>query len=118
MNNSDLIKIGQVQSVDAATNMIKVLHADTDGLVSRSLPIMRPKPLPEVGDTVLVVYLSNGNSYGICIGGYYQSANAPDENIIECLLLPDGACIKYNTVTKILTIDAEHVVINGTEVGI
>lgn len=116
MADKDLIRVGKVISVNKEKNTVKVRHGDTR-TTSRELPIIKPKPRPEIGDKVLVVYLSNGDSYGICLGDYYKSSDSTEENIINCLLLPDGASIKYDTDTKTLHLTADHVVVNGTEVG-
>ncbi len=105
------IEIGEVNSVNWPAKTVKVLHADANGSVSTDLPIMRPKPKPEIGDPVLCVYLSNGEAYGICLGEHYEDENIPADNgqFIECLILPDGASIQYDTVNKKLILNAQTV---------
>ena len=113
---SDLIQIGEINSINYEERTVKVLHSDSDNSISTDLPLMRPKLIPEIGDTVLCVYLSNGAEYGICIGEFYQDENTPSDQgeSIECMVLPDGAYIKYDKTTKTLILSAEHVVIDQT----
>ena len=112
-----LVQIGNINSINVAKRTVKVLHQDAGKSVSTDLPLMRPKLRPEVGDPVLCVYLSNGAAYGICPGEFYQNGNVPDNTgeIIECAVLPDGAYINYDTTTKTLILNAEHVVINDKD---
>lgn len=111
------VQVGEVYSVDPSGKTVKVLHTDASGSVSTELPIMRPKPRPDVGDPVAVVYLSNGAAYGICLGTYYDDDNPPPENgrIIEVAVLPDGASIQYDTVNKVLILNAENVTVQATD---
>lgn len=105
------VQIGEVNSVDWPAKTVKVLHLDANGSVSTDLPIMRPKPKPEIGDPVLCVYLSNGSAFGICLGEFYEEDNKPSEDgIIEIAVLPDGGFINYNTNTQTLILSAPHVV--------
>lgn len=109
MSNNDIsVQIGEINSVNWPARTVKVLHQDASGSVSTDLPIMRPKPKPEIGDPVLCVYLSNGAAYGICLGEFYQKENTPADNgqFIECMVLPDGANIQYDTVNKRLILNA------------
>jgi phage baseplate assembly protein gpV len=113
----NLIQIGEINSVNYAARTVKVLHSDAGNSVSTDLPLMRPKLRPEVGDSVACIYLSNGAAYGICLSGFYQDENTPADNgeIIEIAVLPDGASIQYDTTTKTLILNAEHVVINNKD---
>jgi len=113
----DLVQIGEINSINYAERTVTVLHSAADDSVSTDLPLRRPKLRPEIGDSVLCVYLSNGAAYGICLGEFYQDENTPADNgeIIECMVLPDGASINYDTITKTLILNAKHVVINGKD---
>jgi phage baseplate assembly protein gpV len=112
-----MIRIGQVEAVNTSKNTVSVRHNDTE-TVSKNLPLMCPKLRPEVGDTVLTVFLSNGPAYGICLGGFYQESNVPSSGALEGMVLPDGASITYDPATKTLALTAAHVVVNGKEVGV
>ena len=107
------IQIGEIQSINGPARTVKVLHEDANGSVSTDLPLRRPKLLPEPGDPVVCVYLSNGSAYGICLDQYYQAENTPADNgqFIECMILPDGASIQYDTVNKKLILNAQTVAI-------
>ncbi len=112
MGNMDIsVQIGSVNSVNSVERTVKVLHEDANGSISTDLPIMRPKPKPEIGDPILCVYLSNGAAYGICLGEYYQDENTPADNgqFIECMVLPDGSSIQYDTINKKLILNARNI---------
>ena len=112
MANTDIsVQIGEIQSVNGTARTVKVLHSDANGSVSTDLPLKRPKLRPDIGDPVLCVYLSNGAAYGICLGEYYVDDNTPADNgqFIECMVLPDGASIQYDTVNKKIILNAQNV---------
>lgn len=112
-----LVQIGQVQSVDYAAGTVRVLHPDAgiNGSVSTDLPIIRPKR-PEVGDSVICVYLSNGQAFGICLGAIYQRQTPPPESgqIIEAFALPGGASLRYDTANNRFILVAENVDVEAT----
>lgn len=110
-SNDISVQIGEVNSVNWPSKTVKVLHEDANGSMSTDLPIMRPKPKPEIGDPALCVYLSNGAAYGICLGEFYQEENIPADNgqFIECMVLPDGSSIQYDTENKKLILNAQNI---------
>jgi phage baseplate assembly protein V len=117
MRLPDLIQIGEVSSVDYKAGTVKVLMSDVTDTVTTDLPVLNHEYLmPNIGDTVLCVFLTNGPSYGICLGGYFQDETPPTVwgKGMYYKALPDGAFIKYDTDTKTLTLSAEHVVIEQT----
>jgi phage baseplate assembly protein gpV len=115
-NNDISVQIGEINSVNYPARTVKVLHQDANGSISTDLPLMRPKLNPEAGDPVLCVYLSNGASYGVALGGFYQLENTPDDDgqFIEVAILPDGGIIQYDTINKKLIINANDVDITAT----
>ena len=58
------IRIGKVSSIDYENGMIRVLYTDRDGAVTKTLPVVTfndEYKMPQVGQYVLVVHLSNGS---------------------------------------------------------
>ena len=108
---------GTIHSVNLADKTVRVKHRDVNGSVSTNLPLLRPKPQPEEGDAALVLYLSNGAAFGVCVGVPYQKEDEKSADVIDIAILPDGAAIQYNTATKTLILTATHVTVNGQEVG-
>ncbi|WP_052087643.1 hypothetical protein [Paenibacillus wynnii] len=69
-----MLRTGIVSTVNESTRSVRVTFPDKDDLVSGELPVIGPTmiglnivELPEVGETVLVVYPDN-SSDGFCIG--------------------------------------------------
>jgi hypothetical protein len=72
--------------------------------------------MPNVGDTVVCLFLTNNPARGFCLGTPNQSPTVTGAGIFYKDFFGE-AFIKYDSNAKTLTISAEHVVINGTEVG-
>lgn len=65
----DVVRVGKVSSINGT--MIRVTYPDRTDTVTDELPLLtngvyRP---PIVGETVVVVHMSNGTTGGICLGG-------------------------------------------------
>lgn len=75
-----LIRIGRVSSINAATGMVSVTYPDLDDSATASFPVFSftdEYKMPQVGQSVLVLHLSNGQSAGIVLGRYWNETNAP-----------------------------------------
>lgn len=77
------IRIGKVSSIDYENGMIRVLYTDRDGAVTKTLPVVTfndEYKMPQVGQYVLVVHLSNGSEAGYILGTYWNTANVPSKS--------------------------------------
>lgn len=76
----DIIRMGKVSAVDYADGMVSVVYHDKDDSVTRPIPMLSDEyHMPEVGDMVLVVHLSNGTEAGVVLGRPWNSKNRPAE---------------------------------------
>lgn len=76
------IRIGKVSSIDYAAGMVRVVYHDKDDSVTRPLPLLSDEyRMPEVGDQVLVVHLSNGTEAGIVLGRPWSRQNVPTDGM-------------------------------------
>lgn len=74
------IRIGKVSSIDYKNGMIRATYIDMDDDVTDDFPVFSMTGeylMPEVGDEVLVLHLSNGSSAGIVMGRYWNEDNQP-----------------------------------------
>ena len=75
-----LIRLGKVSSVDYANGMISVTYPDMDGATTDSFPMFSltdEYKMPGIGQEVLVLHLSNGQSAGVVMGKYWNKGNTP-----------------------------------------
>lgn len=76
------IRIGRISSINAAKGFVRVTYPDMDNSVTSEIPLFNMNgeyKMPKVGSNCLVVHLSNGQSAGICLGGYWSDADKPPE---------------------------------------
>lgn len=68
----NMVRIGEVSSVDEKTQTARIKFADKKDFVSGALKVIsQGSPwLPSVGDFVVCLYLPNGESDGFIIGGF------------------------------------------------
>ncbi|WP_238649765.1 phage baseplate assembly protein V [Paenibacillus piscarius] len=116
-----MIKIGVVSTVDPVTASVRVAFVDQENMVSAPLPVIaaggwaRGVALPEPGETVLCVYLDNGQSAGFCLGTYYTAdEHPPGSDNQRGTWFEDGSYVYYDRAAKTLQIKAAGGVrING-----
>ena len=82
------IRLGKVSSVDPAAGMVRVVYHEKDNAVTRSIPILSPVfsglySLPEVGDQVLVLHLSNGSEAGVVMAPPAVMFKVPSQWIVR-----------------------------------
>lgn len=78
-----IIRVGRVSSVDASAGMVSVTYPDLDGAVTDKFPVFSmcdEYKMPGIGQEVLVLHLSNGQSAGIVMGRYWNGGNRPPES--------------------------------------
>lgn len=78
--SDNIIRIGKVSAVDTAKGLVAVTYADRDDSVTQLLPMLSTRyHLPEPGDQVLVLHLSNGAEAGVVLGRFWSDKNLPKE---------------------------------------
>lgn len=66
----NLVRVGEVNSVNSIKRTVKVLFIDRDNIVSGYLPLLASAPIPIVGQRVACIFLGNGIEDGFCLGGF------------------------------------------------
>lgn len=85
----DLIRIGEVSSVNYEVGTVRVTFDDEE-FISGDLQVIQKNTfesqdywMPDVGEDVLCVFLLNGNGDGFVIGSFYAGEVEPPENAIS-----------------------------------
>lgn len=77
----EIIRIGKVSSIDYAKGLVRVAYHDKDDNVTQPMPMLSERYyMPNVGDQVLVLHLSNGTEAGLVLGRYWNDKNVPPES--------------------------------------
>lgn len=77
----NVIRVGKVSAIDYQAGMVRVVYHDKDDSVTRPIPLLSPEyKMPEIGDQVLVVHLSNGTEAGVVLGRPWSDKNRPPES--------------------------------------
>lgn len=74
------VRIGKVSKINYEKGMIRVTYPDLDDSVTAEFPVFSftdEYKMPRVGQEVLVLHLSNGQSAGILMGKYWNKKNVP-----------------------------------------
>lgn len=77
---SDLIRVGCVSKINYAAGTIEVTYPDRDDAVTDPFPVLSfndEYKMPDIGDDVLVLHLSNGSALGLVLGPYWNEDNKP-----------------------------------------
>lgn len=112
-----LIRIGRVSSVNAAKGMVSVTYPDLDNSTTGEFPVFSftdEYKMPSVGQEVLVLHLSNGQSAGIVLGRYWNGSNTPPVSSGFRKEMGDNfgqAYMEYNG--SALTIHASKIILDG-----
>ena len=116
----DLIKIGEVSSINPEKCTARVVFDDEDSAVTYDLPVMQRNTfsnldyqMPEVGEDVLVLFLGPGQEDGVIVGSFYAGEVTPPESNSDrrTVVFKDGTRICYDRAAHTLT-----VTIAGTEI--
>lgn len=73
-----LIRVGRVSKIDYDNGMVAVTYPDLDDSVTSFLSVVSfndEYKMPGIGDEVLVVHLSSGQSRGLVLGHYWNKTN-------------------------------------------
>ncbi|SFP11444.1 hypothetical protein [Salibacterium halotolerans] len=108
----NLVRVGEVSSVDDESGMVEVLFRDRDNMVSAPLPLLSFEyNMPVPGDSVACLFMGNGLENGFCIGKYYSEKNKPteqDKNIYR-KQLDDNVYVRYDKTQKDLKVIVDSV---------
>jgi phage-related baseplate assembly protein len=124
MSAKEYIRIGKVSDVDYEGGRVKVIYEDKGSkdkgpLVSNWLEMPSGcYRMPTVGSMVSTLLQGNGVEHGICLGEYFSKANPPKESgekVLYIDLFGEGF-LRYKD--KTLTIQAEKVKVECTELRI
>lgn len=111
------IRLGKVSAVDYAAGMIRVAYHEKDDSVTRLVPLLSDEYfMPEVGDQVLVLHLSNGSEAAVVLGRPWSEKNKPAEGSAglyrkELARAPGTAMVRYKDGT--LRIKAGSIILEG-----
>ena len=117
---NDLIKVGEVSSIDPATGTARVVFDDEDGTVSYDLPILQRNTYKTkdfhsvtVGEDVLCLFLPTGPEEGFILGSFYAGEITPPESTKDrrTTVFEDGTVIRYDMASHTAT-----VIIGGTQI--
>lgn len=96
---NDAIRVGTVSSINYEKGLIQVTYADRENAVSGELPCFSHcYDMPEIGDKVVVIYMTNSNHEGFVLGKYYNEQNLPikyGKGILHKPLQQYGSEIEY-----------------------
>lgn len=111
---NQLIKIGEVSSVDPARGTARVTFDDDDSLVSYDLQVLQRNTydnkdyaMPDVNEDVVCLFLPCGSEDGFILGSVYSGEITPPESDgdVRTVVFSDGTKISYNR--KSHTLSAE-----------
>lgn len=117
---NDLIRIGEVSSIDPVRCTARVVFDDDDSIVSYDLPILQRNTLKthdfhsvNVGEDVLCLFLPSGPEEGFVIGSFYAGEVTPPEKTEKrrTTVFEDGTVVQYDMAVHKLT-----VLIEGTSI--
>ena len=80
MSAENLNRIGIVSSIDYEKGMVLVTYPDRDNSTTKLFPYLCPSgdySMPKVGDSVMVVHLSNNSASGVVLGTFWDFENKP-----------------------------------------
>lgn len=116
----DLIKVGEVSSVDLEKCTARVVFDDEDSLVSYDLQILQRNTyenqdyqMVHPGEDVVCLFLGPGQEDGFIIGSFYAGEIKPPEASLDrrTVVFSDGTRVCYDRAEHKLTVTIE-----GTEV--
>lgn len=74
------IRVGSVSSINYEDGTIRVTYPDLDNAVTDDFPVLHfggKYKMPEIGEDILVLHLSNGAEAGFVLGSYWTDDDPP-----------------------------------------
>lgn len=102
---NQLIKIGEVSTIDPARGTARVTFGDDDSLVSYDLQVLQRNTLhnkdyamPDIGEDVVCLFLPCGSEDGFILGSVYAGEITPPESDSDqrTVVFSDGTRINYD----------------------
>lgn len=112
----DLIRVGEVTSVNPAAMTARVTFDDDDGITSYDLPILQRNTLNnhdhccvDVGEDVLCLFLPTGIEEGFILGSFYAGEVVPPSSSkdVRMVEFSDGTKLFYDRSSHKLTGDVK-----------
>lgn len=109
---SDIIRVGEVTSVNPAAMTARVTFDDDDGVTSFDMPILQRNTLKnrdhccvDVGEDVLCLFLPTGIEEGFILGSFYAGEVTPpsDNRDVRMVEFSDGTKLSYDRSSHKLT---------------
>lgn len=118
----DVIRVGFISSINYEKGFVQVTYPDRENAVSGELPYFSDYyQMPEVGDRVVVLYLTNGNHEGFVLGKYYHDENMPvksGKGLLHKPLHQNGAEILYQQNEDSFYLKAGEIQVDGNTVNV
>lgn len=124
----DSIKVGIISSINRENATARVYFEDRSDVVSNELKVLNFNTLqtkhywmPEVNQTVICLFPSNGDETGYILAGVYSEVDTVDEEFltsedVDGVKFPDGSFIKYDSINNKYIIDIQgSIEIRATE---
>lgn len=117
---NNLIKVGEVSSVNPTNGTARVIFYDDDSLVSGELQVIHTNTqknkdfaMPDIGELVVCIFLASGTEEGFILGSVYTEDDTLPESSLNkrTIVFEDKTKISYDRSSHELT-----VVIDGTTI--
>lgn len=119
MGTKQMIRIGNVSSINPSAGTVRVAFSDLDDQVTYELPVItrgsksnKDYWMPDIDEQVLCLFLPNISGHGVCdgfvLGTFYSRVDAPVESSenVHAIKFADGTVIKHDRRTGNLSINA------------
>lgn len=111
------IRVGKVSSINYTYGFCRVVYEDKDEAVTKEIPFSSLEyNMPQVGDQVYVIHLSNGAEFAICLDAFWTKKNNVPPEGFEHIYRKDlwrkivGLVVtRYNAITHIRDEWAPHI---------
>lgn len=110
-------RLGKISAIDYPAGMVRVVYHEKDDDVTRMIPLLSPVhtgeySMPEIGDQVLILHLSNGTEAGVVLGRPWSNKFPPPEGAAGLYRLdmdraPGKCMIRYDANSQELTIHCD-----------
>lgn len=107
------LRVGEVTSVDVKKVQVRVTFDDENSLTSNWLQVLQKNTLknkdyvlPDIGEDVVCLFMSEGFETGFVIGSFYADEIAPPDSDadIRSIKFSDDSHIRYNRKTHTLSV--------------
>lgn len=103
-DNDRILMVGKISAINEQEGTARVLLEDKDEMTTKEIPLlflhtlgMKVYAMPEIGEEVLCLFLSNGLEEGFILGSYYNEPTPPPvkDKQIKIIQFPNGDFVKY-----------------------